>query len=532
MERVTYSEGLYEGDDMPDDVIEEEIRVDREEIGDPILESEFNRALEELGSNRAEGIDNIPAEFLKSLGEVATKRLFKLVCRIYESGEIPSDFGKNVIHTIPKMARADKCENYRTISLTAHASKLLTRIIYRRMEKKIEGLLGDDQFGFRKGVGTREAVLTLRLIMEARLKKNQDTFIGFVDLEKAFDNVKWCKMFEILRKIGISYRERRVIHSMYKNQEGIIRVGDQERSARIKKGVRQGCSLSSLLFNIYIEQAMTEIKERFETGVKIHGERISMIRFADDITILSESEDGLQEVLNGMDNLMSTEYGLRVNRRKTKVMRSSRNEDSERLTIKVSGHEVEEVKEFCYLGCKVTHDGRSKEDIKSRLAQARRAFMAKRSLLVSNISLSLRKKFLRTYVWSTALYGSESWTVGRPDKRRIEAFEMWCYRRMLKIRWTDKVTNEEVLRRIGEERNIWVTLTRRRDRMVGHVLRHQGITSVVLEGAVEGKNCRGRQRFEYIQQIAEDVGCHSYSEMKRLAQDRNSWRAASNQSKD
>ena len=184
--------------------------------------------------------------------------------------------------------------------------------------------MGDDQFGFRKGVGTREAVLTLRLIMEARLKKNQDTFIGFVDLEKAFDNVKWCKMFEILRKIGISYRERRVIHSMYKNQEGIIRVGDQERSARIKKGLRQGCSLSSLLFNIYIEQAMTEIKERFETGVKIHGERISMIRFADDITILSESEDGLQEVLNGMDNLMSTEYGLRINRRKTKVMRSSR----------------------------------------------------------------------------------------------------------------------------------------------------------------------------------------------------------------
>ena len=123
-------------------------------------------------------------------------------------------------------------------------------------------------------------------------------------------------------------------------------------------------------------------------------------------------------------------------------------------------------------------------------------------------------------------------TVGKPEQKRIEAFEMWCYRRMLKMRWTDKVRNEEVLRRIGEERTMWKTLIRRRDRMIGHLLRHEGLTSLVLEGAAEGKNCRGRQRLEYIQQIIEDVGCQCYSEMKRLAQERNSWQAASNQSED
>ena len=75
------------------------------------------------------------------------------------------------------------------------------------MEKKIEYLLDVDQFALRKGKAAREAVTTLRLIIEARLKKNQDTFIAFVDLEKAFDNVKLCKMYEILRKTGVSYRE-------------------------------------------------------------------------------------------------------------------------------------------------------------------------------------------------------------------------------------------------------------------------------------------------------------------------------------
>ena len=100
-----------------------------------------------------------------------------------------------------------------------------------------------------------------------------------------------------------------------------------------------------------------------------------------------------------------------------------------------------------------------------------------------------------------AMYGSETWTINSLDKKRIEAFEMWCYRRMLKIRWVDRITNEEVLNRIGEKRNLWHNLTRRRDRLVGHVLRHQGLTNLVLEGCAEGKNHRGRPRDEYTKQI-------------------------------
>lgn len=93
---------------------------------------------------------------------------------------------------------------------------------------------------------------------------------------------------------------------------------------------------------------------------------------------------------------------------------------------------------------------------------------------------------------------------------------------MLKIGWTDKVRNERILHRIEEEMGIWKTLIRRRDMMIGHVLRHQGITSMVLEGAVESKNCRGTQRLEFKQQITEDVCCKCYFEMKRLARESNS----------
>ncbi|HCF9438095.1 TPA: reverse transcriptase family protein, partial [Pseudomonas aeruginosa] len=131
--------------------------------------------------------------------------LFHLVCKMYETGEVPSDFKKNVIIPIPKKAGADRCENYRTISLISHGCKILTRIIYRRMEKLVEADLGEDQFGFRRNVGTREAILTLRLILEDRLRKGKPTFLAFVDLEKAFDNVDWNKLFQVLKQAGVKY---------------------------------------------------------------------------------------------------------------------------------------------------------------------------------------------------------------------------------------------------------------------------------------------------------------------------------------
>ena len=103
---------------------------------------------------------------------------------------------------------------------------------------------------------------------------------------------------------------------------------------------------------------------------------------------------------------------------------------------------------------------------------------------------------------------------------------------MFKIRRVDKAINEEVLRQIDEERSVWKNIVKRRDRLIGHILRHPGIVALILEGQVEEKNCVGRPRLEYVKQIVRDVGCRGYTEMKRLALDGEFWRAASNQSND
>ena len=154
------------------------------------------------------------------------------------------------------------------------------------------------------------------------------------------------------------------------------------------------------------------------------------------------------------------------------------------------------------MGSIIRRGGGYEKDIRSRIAQDKQRFMKYKKLLTSRrISVETRKRFIKTYVWSVFLYGSETWTILEVDKRRIVAFETWCYRRMLKISYIDRVTNEEVFRRINERPELWATLKRRRDVMMGHVLRHDDLTRRVVEGIIDGQNRRGRPRKSYVGQI-------------------------------
>jgi hypothetical protein len=96
------------------------------------------------------------------------------------------------------------------------------------------------------------------------------------------------------------------------------------------------------------------------------------------------------------------------------------------------------------------------------------------------MDLEVRKRFLKIYKWSIALYGCETWTISAIEKRKLEAFEMWCYRKMLRIKWIDRITNEAVLNRIKEKKILWHTVKVRRTKMIGHLLRHESLTKTVI----------------------------------------------------
>ena len=152
---------------------------------------------------------------------------------------------------------------------------------------------------------------------------------------------------------------------------------------------------------------------------------------------------------------------------------------------------------------------------------AKEAFNRKKSIFCGPLEKELRKRLVKCFVWSVALYGAETWTLRRNEKRRLEAFEMWIWRRLERVKWTDRIRNEAVLERVGETRTMLKLIRKRKRNWLGHWLRRNCLLKDALEGMVNGRKVRGRRRYQMIDNIKIDG---SYAQTKRKAQNRKDWR--------
>jgi len=138
----------------------------------------------------------------------------------------------------------------------------------------------------------------------------------------------------------------------------------------------------------------------------------------------------------------------------------------------------------------------------------------------------MKKKLTKSCIWSAALYGSETWTLGKNEERVINAFETWFWRRMLKIKWTDRITNDEVFQMVKEERLLSKNLKNRHHSRIGHTIRRNEFVVNILEGAISRKRAVRRPRLQYLKQVARNTGADSYTAMKRMACNNSRWKAA------
>ena len=196
------------------------------------------------------------------------------------------------------------------------------------------------------------------------------------------------------------------------------------------------------------------------------------------------------------------------------------------LTIIIDQKQLENVEYFKYLGSMLTNDGRCNCEIKCRIAMAKVAFNKKISLFTSMLELKMRKKLVKCYIWSIALYGVETVTMRTVDHKHLESFEMWCWRRMEKISWTDHVRHEEVLLRVKEQRNIRREISNRKANWTDHILRRNCLLQRVIKGKIKGRievtGRRGRRRRKPLDDLKERRG---YSHLKEESLDRSVWTA-------
>ena len=246
--------------------------------------------------------------------------------------------------------------------------------------------------------------------------------------------------------------------------------------------------------------------------------------FADDLALLSHTQQQMQEKTSIVAE-NSSRLGLNIHRGKSKVLKVNATSTS---PITLEGEALEEVDSFTYLGSIVDMQGGTDADVKTRINKARVAFLQLKNIWGSrDLSVNTKIRIFNTNVKSVLLYGAETWRTTVTTTKRIQTFINNCLRRILHIRWPDKISNEE-LRQQTRQKPAGADIQQRRWRWIGHTLRKPSTntTRQALRWNPQGKRKRGRPRNTWRRDLdtdAKKMG-HTWGQLERLAQDRDSWR--------
>ena len=208
-----------------------------------------------LKIGKSASMDNIPAELVQAGGEAMIDILTAICNKIWKTGEWLTTWTQFLVTTLPKKGNLQLCQNYRTISLISHPSKIMLKIILNRHQPQAEEIIAEGQAGFRAGRSTTEQIFNLWILCKKYLQHQQNLYHVFIDIKKAFARVWHEALWATMRKYNINASIIQAIENLYdKAQSGVLFNGSTGEWFRTTVAVRQGCLLPPTLFNIFLER--------------------------------------------------------------------------------------------------------------------------------------------------------------------------------------------------------------------------------------------------------------------------------------
>ena len=378
--------------------------------------------------------------------------------------------------------------------LLSTPGKVLNWVLLERMREAVDPKLRDQQAGFRRNRSCADKIATLRIIVEQLLEWNFPLYISFIDYEKAFDSVDRETMRMLLRHCRVPEKIISLIRCTFQDMScRIAHAGQQSESFEVKTGVRQGCLFSPFLFLLVIDWIMKTTTTGRNNGIQwTLWTQLDDLDFADDLALLSHNHSQMQD----KTSLLETTYagaGLKINRKNIELMKM---DSTANAPVTVGGEPIREVESFVYLGSVTDQQGGTDRNVTARIGKARAAFVMLKNIWASGgISMKTKLRIFSSNVKSVLLYGCETWRTTETMQQKIQIFLNTCLRRSYKIQRQEKIRNEDLWERAGQE-PVAKQILRRKWGWIGHTLRKpaSSTTRQALTWNLQGKRKRGRPR--------------------------------------
>ena len=443
------TQSLTEGNEIPSNSAE------RGTLDYEISNEEILRASYVLRKGKAAGIDCVSNEMISCLLLVKPENLEKLFNTILSNPTIITKWHISMISPIHKKGIKSNPDNYRGISLLSCLGKLFTAILNLRLMKYVEenNILSKAQLGFLPGNRTSDAHLILYNLIDLYCNNRRKHLFGcFVDFSKAFDSIPRNTLFKKLLKHNINGKFYDCLSNLYTGDQACVKIGDRITDTfKANQGVKQGCILSPLLFNIFLSDLQPKLETMKNTPAEISPSKpLGCLIWADDLLLLSQTEAGLNNMLEVLNNF-SKENGLSVNMDKTKVMIFNKTGRHIRRNFYLGEQKVETTREYKYLGFKITPSGEISSGLNDLKDRATKAFFKLKNklgpLFQSHPETSI--KLFETLIKPILLYCSDFWGALKiPKNNPFETLHHKICKQLLGVQ--RQTTNNGILLELGQ----------------------------------------------------------------------------------